>query len=43
VYAGRPAVLKFAVTNTGTAPALETTIEAPIPTGTEFVSASDNG
>jgi uncharacterized repeat protein (TIGR01451 family) len=43
VYAGRPAVLNFFLTNTGTAPATTATVEVPVPAGMKFISATENG
>lgn len=42
-YIGRPADYQITVKNTGDAPARETVLVDPVPAGTEFVSASDNG
>jgi uncharacterized repeat protein (TIGR01451 family) len=43
VYADRHAVLQYSVMNTGTAPAELAMLEAPVPTGTKFVSATEGG
>lgn len=40
---GRPATVKFTVSNTGDAVAKATTFRAPIPSGTTFVSADNGG
>lgn len=42
-YLGRPATYELTVTNTGNAAARDTTLTDSVPTGTEFVSASDGG
>lgn len=43
IYSGRHAVVKFIVTNKGTAPATSATVEAPLPSNTRFVSATEGG
>lgn len=43
VYLGRPAEFTITVSNTGDAPARDTVLEDVIPSGAEFVQASDGG
>lgn len=42
-YVGRDAIFKITVTNEGDAPARDTVLVDPVPTGTTFVSADSNG
>lgn len=42
-YIGRPAEYDITVRNTGDSPAVNTVLTDPIPAGTEFVSATENG
>ncbi|MCA9277734.1 MAG: DUF11 domain-containing protein [Phycisphaeraceae bacterium] len=42
-YFGAPATFKVVVRNTGEAPAENVVLSAPVPAGTAFASASDNG
>lgn len=43
VFVGRPATFEITVSNRGDAPAANTVIEDPVPTGATFVSATDGG